>query len=686
MNRSASVTQRPIPPAADLRDMLRQHLIRRSLECMAQAGTRRQQALRDGRIAAYQDTVRRAVRSLYGELPVGANAPGVCAKQVSAFEKNGYRLENVLFESFPGWEVNATVYVPLDHEPPFPAVVVPVGHSGKQFESYQFPCQFFARAGFLAIVFDPPGQASEKQPGNDHFIDGVRCYVVGETSSRYFVADALRCIDYLESRSDVDMSGGVAMTGVSGGGTTTTFAALLDDRIRVIGPSCCLTRLADLDITQCYAGCPETHMWRRYAEGIDEVDLLCAAAPTPTLLMAGKHDEVFRIEDTRELAAEATEFHKATGAGERFQFFVDSGGHAYSLAQAREFVRFMNRWLLNRPDRPIPDLPDEPFSLDPEEQLKCRPRTDVNMRSLTLDRARELADTRDRDAQRIRRAAAELAGVSGVTPAPKATVGEPFRAWTHTWRQALLEPEAGIELPATFLTAEETSTPTILHFDDRHRHRLLERHGLLAKASRFLDRSRPGLNLLTIDLCGWGDTTPALYPYEMAGWGGVDRYLAYTSAALGDSIMGMRIRDGLAALAFLRTRSEVDTEKIMITGCGLGGIVALHVAAIDGGVKAVLVWDTLLSFQSLLEVQSYTWPADTFIPNILLHYDLPELIGSLACEVSVLNPLDGSGESLPAEFLESLDHQPGPRVFVPGNDVGGLLSRIESALAEESVR
>ena len=47
----------------------------------------------------------------------------------------------------------------------------------------------------LAVLFDPPGQASEKQTGNDHFIDGVRCYLVGETSSRYFVADALRCID-----------------------------------------------------------------------------------------------------------------------------------------------------------------------------------------------------------------------------------------------------------------------------------------------------------------------------------------------------------------------------------------------------------------------------------------------------------------------------------------------------------
>ena len=46
---------------------------------------------------------------------------------VSAHDREGYRLENVLFDSFPGWEVNATVYVPRGFAPPYPAVVVPVG-------------------------------------------------------------------------------------------------------------------------------------------------------------------------------------------------------------------------------------------------------------------------------------------------------------------------------------------------------------------------------------------------------------------------------------------------------------------------------------------------------------------------------------------------------------------------------
>jgi len=634
--------QGPIPPGVDLRDMLRQHIVGRSLACMARAAERRRASLASGDVAAYCAAIRAAVAGFYGPLPVGPHAAPVQATEVSRFEKRGYRLENVLFDSFPGWQVNATVYVPLDFAPPFPAVVIPVGHSGKQFESYQLPAQFFARCGYLAVTFDPPGQAGEKRPGNDHFVDGVRAYLVGETSSRYFVADALRCIDYLATRPDVDLSRGVAMTGVSGGGTT-TLATLLDERIAVAGPSCCLTPLADLDIAQCYAGCPETHMWRRYAEGIDEVDLLCAAAPTPILLMAGEYDEVFRIADTRRLAGEVAAFYAQAGAAERFTFFVDRAGHGYTLAQARQFVRFMDRWLRHTPDRPLSDLPDESFRLDPDDELRCHPRTDVHMRSLTLARARALEAARDRDAGRIRAAAAAIAGVEGPVGRPAAVEGEPFRVWTHDWQSLLLRPEGGIELPATFLCPPGGPHGAILHLDDGGRHRLLYRHGLLARAVGFLEREQAGLAVLTVDLRGWGDSAPAMYPYEMASWGGLDRYVAYATAALGDSIMGMRTRDALAALAYLRSRPEVDGTRIVVSGCRLAGVIALLVAAIDPAVAGVVTWDSPVSFRALLEEEAYAWPADAFIPNVLLHFDLPELAVSLPCPVHRINLRDGGG-------------------------------------------
>ena len=147
--------------------MLRNHVARRCQDSFRQSRERRQRAIQEDQDSTYGEEIQHWVRESHGPLPVGAASAPLECREVSRFEKNGYRIENHLFTSFPGWEVNATVYRPSDFDPPFPAIVVPVGHSGKQFESYQLPCQFFARCGFLTITFDPPGQLSEKQPGND---------------------------------------------------------------------------------------------------------------------------------------------------------------------------------------------------------------------------------------------------------------------------------------------------------------------------------------------------------------------------------------------------------------------------------------------------------------------------------------------------------------------------------------
>jgi len=675
-------TQHPITSSVDLRDMLRQYLIERALNCMDESAQRRKNALTTGEIDAYQESVRKTIADFYGKMPFGADAPQLEVTPVSQFEKRGYRIENVLFDSFPGWQVNATVYVPLGFAPPYPAVVIPVGHSGKQFESYQFPAQYFARNGYLAVLFDPPGQASEKKTGNDHFVDGVRCYLVGETSSRYFVADALRCVDYVYSRADVDTRNGVAMTGVSGGGTTTLLASVLDERITVMGPSCCLSSRADLDIVQAYAGCPETAMFGRYADLIDETDFLSAIAPKPTLLMAGAKDEVFRIDDTRALANEVAAFFEALGQPEKFVFHVDPGGHAYTLAQAHAFTLFMDKWLRNQPvERAVPDKAD--FSLDPYDEMRCHPRQDVNMRTLTLLEAEmQEKNRRPVDVNQIRDFVGAHSDRRESLQGTQGDAGEPFLVWTHRWQQILLKPEPGIELPATFLCGAARPTGAILHFDDQHRDRLLERHGILMRALGFLDgrESESPHSLLSVDVRGWGDTKPALYPYELAGWGGIDRFVAYISAALGDPLMAQRVRDGLAALDYLRSRPEVDPAKIVVTGCGLGGIVALHVAAI-GGAHGVVTWDAPISFKTLLEADKYTWPADAFWPNALVHSDLPELALSLTFPTAILNPRDGGGVTLVQAQIDALNTRAGRGVYTLDADV---VKTIKTILALDS--
>jgi hypothetical protein len=154
------------------------------------------------------------------------------------------------------------------------------------------------------------------------------------------------------------------------------------------------------------------------------------------------------------------------------------------------------------------------------------------------------------------------------------------------------------------------------------------------------------------------------------------------SNALGDPVMAMRIRDGLAALAYLRARAEVDAGRLVVSGCGLGGLVALHVAAIDGGARGAVVWDSPASFIALLEAERYAWPADAFLPNVLAHYDLPELAAAAPGRVSILRPLDGAGQPLSASQLDALNRTAGRALYEPDSSAGTIVARLTSLALE----
>lgn len=635
----------------DLRTMLRRHILRRSGELLEAAAQSRNRAIQEGSITAFRDTVRKHIREILGPVPKGAP---LNVRAVSQHDRPNYRIENVLFESLPGWDVNATVYLPRAERfpPPWPAIVVPVGHSGKQFESYQIPAQVFALNGYVALTFDPPGQAGEKRPGNDHFRDGVRCYLTGSTSQRFFVIDALRAIDYLATRRDVDMRRGVGMTGVSGGGFTTLYAAPLDDRIRAAGPSCFAAPELEHPLRDGYPPCPETLPLGIYPRGIEAVNLLVAAHPTPMLVMAGKDDEVFKIEWLRGMAEEAAKGYAAGGSAGRFRFYMDNGGHAYTVAQALEFVRWMDRWVRGTPDRSLPEIGAKDVEMAPYDLLRSHPRPEDNMLTITRREADRLAA--GYSATNIAAAAAAVARFEQAS-VPRATAAKPFLVWSNYFEELLLTVDRDIQLPATFLRDAGRGQPVgaILYFDDRGRWAELVSGGMLGAVARFTEPAGPKPSLLTVDLRGWGDTRPAPSPYDAAGWASPQRSLAYVSAALGDPVFAMRIRDGLSALAYLRTRIQ-PKQRILVGGRGMGGVVALHVAAIDRRLDGVFVSGIPASFRTLAGAASYSWDHDAFFPGVLQHYDLPELLAGLRIPALVVNPLDALEQPVPAETARAL--------------------------------
>jgi predicted esterase len=450
------------------------------------------------------------------------------------------------------------------------------------------------------------------------------------------------------------MRRGVGMTGVSGGGMTTMFAALLDGRITAAGPACCAAPNACHPVLDVYAPCAETLAWKRFADGYDDADLLGAAMPTPVLLMAGARDEVFKGDWSNQVAADVLEGFRKASLSDRFRYFSDPGGHGYSIEMARQFVQWMDRWVRNTPERQVPAFTREDFELADPKLLQCGPRLDVNMFTVNRDLATALCGKRSGLA--VRDAARQLCNVTDASAVPTARQGEKTLVWFHWLEELMLQPAPDIELPATFLypARDGWKGGAVLYFDDRGRWTDLRGQGPLTAATHFVEKDTDGPAILSVDLRGWGDTAPADLPYDLAGWADRSRWTAYVSAAGGDPILSMRIRDGLAALAWLRSRGEIDPAKVIVGGRGMGGIVALHVAAIDGQVAGVFSTGGLATFESLAASESYAWSPEDFLPGVLLHYDLPELVNALSMPVLIANPLDAAKEPLNAEVAATL--------------------------------
>src|SRR6266700_808793 len=78
-------------------------------------------------IQARQKWVRETFWKLAGGMP---ERTPLHARTVGSFDREGYRLEKVLYESAPEFHVAANLYIPSSGKPPYPGVLFQMGHSG----------------------------------------------------------------------------------------------------------------------------------------------------------------------------------------------------------------------------------------------------------------------------------------------------------------------------------------------------------------------------------------------------------------------------------------------------------------------------------------------------------------------------------------------------------------------------
>jgi hypothetical protein len=179
----------------------------------------RQEARRRARFAAVrtgadlealQKELRQKFLDCLGGLPAKAGVPPV--KKIGHIDAAGYRVEKLVFESFPGYCVPALLYRPKQRDTPRPAVLSPCGHSAvsKAEPAYQTLHINLARRGYVVLTYDAVGQGERSQfwdaakgrsrfnlTCGEHAVLGNPLYLLGGSLARYRVWDGVRALDYL---------------------------------------------------------------------------------------------------------------------------------------------------------------------------------------------------------------------------------------------------------------------------------------------------------------------------------------------------------------------------------------------------------------------------------------------------------------------------------------------------------
>ena len=196
-------------------------------------------------IGARQQWVRETFWKLVGGMP---QRTPLNTRSVGGFERAGYRVEKLVYESAPNFFVAANLYIPANGQPPFPGVLFQMGHTrnGKAGESYQRCCQGLAKLGYVVLGFDPMGQGERvyypdaggvrsrlASPDSEHSTPGKQMLLNGDTATRMQVWDAMRSLDVLAAHPLVD-AGRLASTGQSGGATLIMLLAAVDERLAAV--------------------------------------------------------------------------------------------------------------------------------------------------------------------------------------------------------------------------------------------------------------------------------------------------------------------------------------------------------------------------------------------------------------------------------------------------------------------
>ncbi|HET8550069.1 MAG TPA: acetylxylan esterase, partial [Bryobacteraceae bacterium] len=486
----------------------------------------------------------------------------------------------------PEFYVTGNLYVPKQRTGRVPAIVYVCGHSYSPHgdkTQYQRHGISFAKNGYVAFILDSI-QIAETFAMH-HGVETQEMfdwYSRGYTPAGPEVWNAMRAIDYLESRPEVDKDR-IGMTGRSGGAAMSWFTAAVDPRVKVVVPVMGIsTYAANLreNTQRLHCDC----MFPINSHAHDMLHQGALIAPRPLLMAHGSRDRLFPVAGYEEFEQRVGALYRSYGATGAFGNIVVDTDHKDSDLLREQAIRWFDKHLMKVAERRL----DMDYSDAPAEQLSvfggAPPSGAINFRIHEIFTTRppsgRFATLADWEKRRV-----ELnASIRKLLPAEDD--GVPVRT------QILGRPKT------------ETTAPGLLYIASDGED-LAYIRGVLSGVNRRNESVR-----MIVWPRGVGEV-----PWPRSFWKDTLRNAMHT----GQTVDSMRLRDVLRAFEQLRAVNGVDPERIMVLGRGVSGALGLYAAILEPRVHQVMLMDAPSSHR---EVPIFL--------NIMRHTDLSEAAALLA--------------------------------------------------------
>jgi len=591
---------------------------------------RRESSIAEIRTTADAEQRRQGVRAklleILGGLP-DYQGP-LNARVTGRLSNASYTLEKVIFESLPRYYVTANLYRP-SQPGRYPAVLMSAGHTtlGKT-ENHRMAANLAAK-GFVALAYDPVGlgermQAYDRRVGrgiagccaNEHLQAGAQSILIGQSVARYFIWDAMRALDYLVSRPEVD-SARVGAAGCSGGGCLTTYIAALDPRVKAAAPACFLNSLRVL-----FTGpFPDSEMSlpRFLASGLDHADFLEVSGGTPWLLLATEGD-FFTPAGVRPVYEEARRWYGLYGAQDKVRLFMGPGPHGTPLETREALYGWMIRWLQDGQgdarEQEIPLYPDHELQVTKSGQVEDEPGS-----RWLYEVIREQFQARKQP-----RGVPELLAELRRLEVP--SDGRPVPSRDRQGAVSL-ESEPGVWITGTlYLPSASGRKPALLLVKDR--------------TSAPLAEAAAAKGAVVLELEPRDSPSPDNRPY-LGNW-----MVNARADSIGRNLPAMRAHDILRGVDLLSSRDDVDPASIRAAARDVRGIWLLLAAAVDPRIGRVWLDRTPHSLSAALDGAIHTNLFDAMIPGFLLHWDLADLVRAMGTRpVLWTDPANWMGRTVP---------------------------------------